>query len=285
MTSTALDAVIAILLVGAAIATLVGVTGSSAGVPAADPTLQTLATGTTAVNYTYPSETDADSPVAFEDTDRSASTRTSSGSYAELLARAALSTLAVDGQPVTGVGDGFRDAVDTVTASAIRPRTQVAVIWRPYPDAHLRARLVVGPTPPPDADLSAASTTVSSGFPAARSDARSAARTDGYTGVSRVLADRIVAGVFPPERTAVALRGGYPVAPIAAHRYYRFGAAYDVDLEEPVRERRPAAANERLAAAVADRIETDLRAQFDSPAAAARAIRTDRVHVVVRRWA
>lgn len=284
MTSTALDAVVAILVIGAAITTLVGTPGSSPGAPAADSTLETLATGTTAVNYTHSSEISTNSTVPFEDADRPGFRRTASGSYAGLLTRATVSTFAVDGRPVTAVGDDFRDAVDTATLSVIRPRTQVVVFWRPYPDAHLEATLTVGPTPPPDADLSAASTAVPSGIPTARRDARTAARTDGYAGVSGVLADRIVTGVFPPTRTRVALRGGYPVAALVVHRYGRFGDVYGVDLEEPISERRPADANERLSAAVADRIEDDLRSQFDTPETAARAVRVDRVSLVVRRW-
>lgn len=297
MTSTALDAIIAIIVIGAAITALVGAPESAAGASAAGPTLKTLETGTTAVTYTLtPQSTthattvsedvnvDVGSAETFEDTDGSGVRRTTSGSYAELLTRATLSTLVVEGRSVTAVGDDFRDAVTTATIPAIRPRTQVAVLWQPYPDTHLRATFTVGPTPPSDSDLSAASTAVPSGMPSARGDAQSAARTDGYAGVSRVLADRIVAGVFPVEQTSVALRGGYPVAPLVAHRYGRFGDAYEVDLEKPVSERRPADANDRLAAAVADRIESDLRAGFDSPEAAANAVRVDRVDLVVRRW-
>lgn len=284
MTSTALDAVIAILVIGTAITTLVATPVSVSPAPAAESTLETLATGTTAVNYTHSPETTTDSTVPFGDTGGPGFRRTTSGSHVELLTRATMSTFAADGRPVTAVGDDFREAVDTATIAVISPRTQVAVLWRPYPNAHLEATLTVGPTPPPDSDLSAASTAVSSGIPPARRDARAAARTDGYARVSRVLADRIVAGVFPPERTGMALRGGYPVAPLVAHRYDRFGDTYDVDLEEPISERRPADANDQLSVAVADRIETDLRAQFDTPAAAARAVRIDRVELVVRRW-
>lgn len=283
MTSTALDAVIAVLLIGTALTAVVGIPGQSAGVPPAGPTLQTLATATTTVSYTQSPETDATN--VFGNTDQPAIERTTGGSYAELLTQATVATLAVDGRSVTSDGDGFRRAVDSATRSLLPPRTQVAVRWRPYPDAHLGARLTVGPTPPRDADLSAASTSVPSGFPAAGTDARSAARADGYAGVSRVLADRIVTGLFPPEQTAASLRGGSPPAPLVVHRYRRFGGTYGADLRQPVSERRPASANRRLAAALAERIEADLRAQFDSPEAAARATTIDRVDLVVRRWA
>jgi hypothetical protein len=283
VTSTALDAVVAVLLIGAAIAALPGTPGPPASVPPAEPTLQTLLTATTTVGYAQSPETG--STGIFEDSARSVVERTSSGSYGELLTQAAIATLAVDGRPVTSDGDGFRHAVDGETRSLLPPRTQVAVRWRPYPDAHLGARLTVGPTPPRDADLSGASTSVPSGFPAAGAEARSAARADGYAGVSRVLADRIVAGLFPPGQTAAALQAGYPTAPLVAHRYGRFGDAYGVDLAQPVSDQRVSSANRRLAAALAERIETELRARFDSPEAAARVTTIDHVDLVVRRWA
>lgn len=289
MTSTALDAVVAILVVGAAITLLVGTQGTAGGPPDPDSTLQTLSTGTTTVEYDYSPARGAEpaSTVSGSESDSrwTASRRTASGSYAGLLVRATLSTLSIEDRPQSRPDSGdFRDAVRTETRAAIPPRTQVAVRWQPYPNAHVQARLTVGPTPPPDADLSAAFTSVSSGMSTARAEARTAARTEGYAGLSRVLADRIVAGVFPPRRTGAALRDGYPVAPAVARRYHRLGDAYGVDVEGPVRERRSAEANARLAGAVADRIEADLRAEFDTPEAAARAVRLDRVDLVVRRW-
>lgn len=282
MTSTALDAVVAVALIGAAMTVLVGIPGLSAGPPPAEPTLQTLVTATTTVSYTQAPE--AGPTGIFEEGQEPRVERTTSGSYAELLTQATVSGVAVDGQQVTADGDQFRRAVSVPTRSILPPQTQVVVHWRPYPDAHVSARLTVGPTPPRDADLSAASTAVPSSFSVDRADAKSAARVDGYAGVSRVLADRIVVGLFPPDQTAFALSGDSPTAPLVAHRYERFGDAYNANLTQPVSERRPEAANNRLAAAIADRIEADLRAQFDTPAAAARATTVHRVEFVVRRW-
>lgn len=261
---------------------LAGLPGLSTGPPPAEPSLQTLVTATTAVSYTQAPE--AGSTRVFEDGQEPRVERTTSGSYAELLTQATVSAVAVDGQQVTADGDAFRRAVGIATRSMLPSRTQVVVRWRPYPDAHVSAKLTVGPTPPRDADLSAASTSVSSAFSLARADAKSAARVDGYAGISRVLADRIVTSLFPPDQTASALSGGYPTAPLVAHRYERFGDAYDADLNQPVSERRPGAANNQLAAAIGDRIEADLRAQFDTPEAAARATTIHRVEFVVRRW-
>ncbi|ESS07596.1 MAG: hypothetical protein A07HB70_00137, partial [uncultured archaeon A07HB70] len=44
------------------------------------------------------------------------------------------------------------------------------------------------------------------------------------------------------------------------------------------------AANRRLAAALAARFERDMAARFESPGAAAAAVRVGEVRIVVRRW-
>ena len=290
MTSTATDAIVALVVIGAAIATLLTVGGPADAPADPDPTLETLTTGTTTVNYTLTPDPDA-SAVRFGSEDPRFDRR-ASGAFAELLAAGALTAISIDETPVSDADKGFQDAVSAAAESVLAPDTQVAVVWRPYPDAHLDARLTVGDTPPPDADVSTAATTVPSGMAAVEDDNQAegdtelhtAARADGYEGLSRLLADRIVTGLFPPERTRLALRSGGPPAGLTAHRYDQFGDAYGVDLREPVGAYRPMVANERLAAGMADRIETDLREQFDSPTAAARAVEADRVHVVVRRW-
>lgn len=288
MTSTAIDAIVALVVIGAAITTLLTVSGPAGGIADPGPTLETLTTGTTTVNYTLTPDPAASS-VEFG-TEEPEFDRVASGTYAELLAAGALATIAVDDNRVSDTDSEFRDTVATATQPILGANTQVAVVWRPYPGAHLDARLTVGDSPPPDADVSTAATTIPSGMSADQENEKTdtelhaAATAEGYEGVSRVVAERIVTGLFPPERTRLALRGGGPTAGLVAHRYDRFGDAYGADLREPVRAVRPTVANERLIDRVADRIEADLRERFDSPTEAARAVEVDRVHLVVRRW-
>jgi hypothetical protein len=180
---------------------------------------------------------------------------------------------------VTGVANASRSAVGAT-------QVQIVASWRPYPGAPVEGRVAVGSTPPADVSVRAAATTVPSGLPSARRDAVAAARVDGYTGVANVVADRVVDGLFPPEATALALgRPGTRPARIR-ERYEevadRTGA--DVAGPEPPTERAVRRANDRLAAALASRLEPDLRRSFETPTAAARATSVDGVTVVVRTW-
>lgn len=290
VTSTALDAALALLLVSAAVVTV-----STAGQPSfddaevatrADESLETLATATTAVNYTLApgAERPGETTVEFGRTSGPEFRRTAHGTYAELLARSALATLELDGERVTHTGADFRWAVEDATLATVASDVQVAAVWRPYPDPVVQSRLVVGATPPPGATVHAASLTVPSGYPAARERAVDAADSTGFEGVAQVVAARVVAGTFPPRQAAVALHGDYPVAPLVANRYARFAALAGTNVTVSVRAGDVRGANDALAAALADRIETDLRSRYKNPARAASDVRIDRVRIVVRVW-
>lgn len=300
MTSTVLDATLALLLISAAVATVLPTApadadGQMSGSARPERTLETLSTSTTEVNYTLaPGAARADeTPIRFERQRGPEFRRTAHGTYAGLLARSALSTLDVDGEAVTRTGTDFRASVraatlETLTASPPGHRrsaeVQVVAAWRPYPAAPVQSRLRVGPTPPPEATVRAASLTVPSGYPSTRERAVDAAERGGFAGIARVVAAGIVGGTFPPGTASFALHGDYPVAALVADRYYRFGALLGVDVREPIAEGDARGANEALTAALAPRIERDLRASYERPAAAARAVRMDRVRIAVRTW-
>lgn len=291
MTSTTLDVALCLLLVSAGALTL-----ATAERPpdAADPatarapaTVETLATTTDTVEYTLaPGAKRAnDSLVRFPVTEGPEFERARSGTAASLLAAATVEGVAVDGERLTRTHDGFRRRVRAAVARDVGPRVQVVAVWRPYPGAHVGARTVVGPSPPAGATVHAATLDVPIGVPGARPNATAAVEAgDGYAGVANVVAARLVAGLFPPRRADIALHGDYPVTALMRYRYRRAARLYGADLEADLAARDPSAANRKLADAVSRRVERDLRREFDSPAAAARAVRLDEVHVVVRTW-
>ena len=131
-----------------------------------------------------------------------------------------------------------------------------------------------------DATVHAATLAVDSGVPAARGPALAAADT-GYGGVADVVARRTVRGLFPPRRTRVALAGGAVDASVTRAAFARTASAYgsDTRLETGV-----TPATYDLTVAVSNRTRAELRDRFDTPRAAASAVRTDRVTVVVRTW-
>jgi hypothetical protein len=272
--STVVDVTLFVLLVSASVLSL-----STAGTTVLeDPTavgreeaaVETLATTTATVRYDLGTETRTGETVH----------RVRHGTLAELLGEAALAAVTVDGTRLSPYGDGFVGTVGEAVRPVLDGRMQVVATWTPYPGSSLRGRVTVGPSPPPDATVHAATLAVDSGVPAAREPALAAADT-GYRGVADVVARRTVHGLFPPRRTRVALDGGAVDANVTRAAFARTASAYgsDTRLETGV-----TPATYDLTVAVSNRTRAELRDRFDTPQAAASAVRTDRVTVVVRTW-
>jgi hypothetical protein len=268
--STVLDAALFCLLVTAAVATLTVPTAPPAGPPAdgtADGTARALSTTTATVTV------DAAGGRAH-------------GPPADLLARAARRSASLDGVSITPDGrfpERVAAAAHRVAAHRSH-RVRLRAVWRPYRNASLRGTVTAGPRPPADAEVDAATLTVPSGLPDLEARAGRAARADGYAGVARVLAAAVVRARFHPERMRVALYGPERVADAARARYRAFGDAVGEPVGGSPGSINATRTNRRLTAALAARIETDLRRRFDSPTAAAEALEADTVTVTVRTW-
>ncbi|AZH24957.1 DUF7284 family protein [Haloplanus aerogenes] len=284
MTSTVLDGLLCLLLVSAAVVTVTTATPQDpAGEGRAPDVAATLSTTTAAVNYTLTPRfetTSVDVPRTGGSFDR-----TAHGTLAELLARATVARITADGERLSHARDGFGRAVVRAVRGAIRANhTQITAVWRPYPASSIAGRLVIGSRPPPDRPVHAATVDVPSGFPAREQSIRRAARDRGVDGVADAVADGLVAGLFPPTRTRIAASSASPSAALVRHRYRRvanrFGAAPPTRLGDGGVD----AANDRLEAAVSERVQRDLRETNTSATAAANAVRLGRVRIVVRTW-
>ncbi|MEF8841628.1 MAG: hypothetical protein V5A62_08380 [Haloarculaceae archaeon] len=284
--STLADAAAFLLLVSIAVGTLAHPAVAPDRAPPAGASAERLSTVTANPNYSLAPGARAanESLVTFEQTEGPEFDRVAHGSVASLLADAAVGNATVGGRELTRTGDGFERAVRGAARDATTRRVRVRAVWTPYSGAAVRGVVAVGPRPPPDARVGVTTLAVDSGVPAARERARSAARTDGYEGVARVVARATVRGLFPPGELRLALRDDYPVSALARYRYLRAGRLLDADIRGPVRGVEPGRANERLSRALAVRIERDVRDRYETPAAAARAVRTGEVRIVVRRW-
>jgi hypothetical protein len=291
--SSVLDAALFALFVGGAIVTLTLPAAPAADEDRADAVADTLATTTAEVEYTLSPQPGGACArdVEFPWTDGLSFRRTAHGTLAEHLATAAVGSAAVDGQQVTHTYADFAGAVANATRNATRNRRQQVAVraeWEPYRDAPVRGDVTVGPTPPATADVHAATLTVDSEMPAVRADAQAAARNDSFEDVAQVVADGVVRGLFPPNATRHALLADYPVNRLTDHRYRRFGRLLGTDTGEFVavaaNRRDVTGANERLRRVLTDRLEADMRARFDDPRAAARAVSVGDVTVTVRTW-
>jgi hypothetical protein len=285
MTSVALDACLCLLLISAAGVTVTSVHPESADPDRADSVAETLAATTATVAYSLrpvPHGADGSSSTA-DDATNPEYERTAHGTLASLLARAAVRTVRIDGEALTETNAGFTAAVRTVVRERLPPRTQVTVSFRPYPGSHLGRELRIGPTPPPDADVHAATINPPSGVSALESPEETARQT-GFDGLGRRVASVLVEGLFPPEKARLALAGDAPVARLVRHRYARASATYSVDTREPIADGDVRTANGRLAEALADRITDEFSTRFATPTDAPNALRLDSVKIAVRTW-
>jgi hypothetical protein len=291
--SSVVDAALFALFVGGAILTLTIPAAPAPETDRADAVADTLGTATADLPYTLApgAARPCGRGVDFPWTSGPSYRRTAHGTIAEHLATAAVGTATVDGEPVSHTYDDFTAAVRNATRNASRNRHQrvaVRAVWAPYPGAPVHGQVDVGPTPPPSADVHAARLTVDSGMPATRRRALATARNGSYEAVARAVADGVVRGVFPPNATRQALFADYPVNRLVDARYRRFGRLLGTDTSKFVdvagNRRDVTGANDELRRVLAERLATDMRARFESPRAAARAVRVGDVAVVVRTW-
>jgi len=290
--SSVLDAALFALFVGGAIVTLTLPAAPAPSEDRADAVTDTVATTTADIEYTLaPGARQSADAVEFPWTAGPAFERTAHGTLAEHLATAAVGTVAVDGQQVTHTYDGLAARAVAETRNATRNRHQrvaVRAVWEPYPDAPLRGAVTAGPTPPPATDVHAATLTVDSGMPDTRSAALAAAENGSYGAVAATVADGVVRGFFPPNATRHALLADYPVNRLVDNRYRSFGRLVGTDTTPDVsiadNERDVTGANERVRAALADRLATDMRERFETPRAAARTVGVGDVRITVRTW-
>ncbi len=292
--NAAIDAVVALLLISAAVGVVV--TGSGAPGPdpnpgRADAVADALAATTAAVNYSLApgvrelNRSEAGTARQFHADDPELR-RTAHGSLAGLLARAATATsgVAVDGpeppdrEPLTRTRAGFRRAV----RDAVRARTgtgvRVDAVWRPYPGAPVGGRVGVGPEPPGEG-VHAATLAIPTGVEPVPGEA-----TATFGTLGRAVAARTVEVLVPQDAARITLRGDDPAAALLAHRYARLAAATNTSVAEPLATEDTAAANARLADALAPRMTGDLRSEYDRPDRAAEAVSVSSVQVVVRTW-
>lgn len=282
--NAAVDAAVCLLLVGAAV---FGVTTVSDPVETGDSTrtdaaAETLSTSTATVEYALRPGTGPvrGTSAAFPRRNGSEFRRTTHGTLAGLLARAAVDTAGFGNGSLTGSRDDFRRAVRGAVAGAFGTSSlRVDAAWRPYPGSTVGGRVGVGAEPPAAATVHAATLSVPSGVEPVPPTA-----TEDFETLSSVVAERTVEALVPPGTASLALRGDYPVSALTWHRYGRLGHELGVPVERDLRAENTTALNRRLADALAPAVESDLRDRFESPAAAAEAVEVHRVRVVVRTW-
>ena len=278
--STVLDVAVFLLLVSAAVAT---VTLPASPAPETDVGSVAGTLGTATADVAYPLSV----TVAFENgTETTISTgRRANGTVANLLADAAVSSARL-GPPDGNTGaTGYRRAVANRTRALLRwfeADIQVEARWRPYVGAPLSGNLTVGPAPPHSDRMVATLDVPAPVAPVEPSATRAAA--GGYESVATLVANATVRGLYPPRRMELAIHAGGLARGLAIRRYRRLLDGLETDVSRSLRTGAVDEVNRALAAALADVFATDMRGRYDTPAAAAAAVRAGRVRIVVRGW-
>lgn len=267
--STTVDVAVFLVLVSAAAVTVATVPQTRpVDGDAADETAFVVATATATVEYHAGTGRGAQNGSP-----RTTRVRTAHGSLAGLLADAAFATATVDGRPLTPGGARFERAV----RAAVRERlpgdgVEVVATWRPVRGSGVVGRTTVGPSPPPGADVAAA--TLSVGVPGRAEPSPNGTVRD----VAAAVARAVVRGRFPPAG------GGLREGHLARLRYRHAAEVLGADVDGPLRRGDAAAANRRLARPLTRQFATALRRRYDDPRAAAVTVSPGRVRVTVRRW-
>lgn len=311
--STVLDAALFLLLVSAAIGMLYAIPDPQVqGEPDPDVAAEgaaTLSTTLRTVEYV---------PGALEDTDH-AQNRTDRGPVAELLAETTVANAQFRGRNLTRAPNHEAAVRGATRRTLLRFPEDVAVQvrsrWRPLPGSGLRATVSVGPAPPADVDVHAATVAVpvdiavsaggaQSDWPASTSQVspgpepigehrsvrpgrseslQTVARRTGCSGLAHVLASRIVGTAFPPERTGLSTRVPGPQRAELDARYRTAATGLGLDREAIADHQSTRRRNEFLATALAPHLEAACEG-YDSPEAAAERAAPGTVLVSVRTW-
>lgn len=296
--STVFDVALFLLLVSAAVGVLYAAPepepadGRGADADDAAALATTLSASTTTVEYA----------PAFESAD--AAVRTDRGSIAELLAAATVADATVSGRPL-GPDEQYVDAVGNETRTTLAGvggagEVQLQTRWDPLPGADIGGATTIGPAPPLDADVHAATVSVplgtarDSGVAAKRWDESATvstnrtlvevARTDGCVALSTAIARRVVGHFFPPESVEATLRGDAAGRRQTATRYETFAAAVGADPDGVPLEDGPRDANAVLVEALADELEPVACDGYADPVTAAREAAPEAVTLVIRTW-
>jgi hypothetical protein len=247
--SSTLDVSVCLLLITASAVTLANAppTTDRESTPDADATLEVVATTTAWIDYSMPDGSRRKGEGVAELT---RSNWSAHGTLAGLLAATAISNASIHGQSVRA-GSSFQEAVDERTRQTIRRlggRMQLLVHWQPYPGSHVRGATAVGRSPPRSADVYAAHIFVPVESGVSHQRAVDAARRGGFERVAAIVTTATNRLLSTPLSRGYSPQGNHVTR---------------IETED---------------------VEADLRAGFDSPVEAARAVRVGRVRLTIRMW-
>ncbi len=267
--SSVVDVTVFLLLVSAAVATLTLVPDGDPEPVVVDERADLLASTTAEVEYTV-----------------RGSERRAHGTVASLLARGAVANASIDGRSLAPAHRRYVDEVRATTRRTLGPanRTQVLVRWVPYRGAPVQGRVRVGADPPPGRTVTVATLSVPAPSAPRGDQAETSARERGFRGVAAVAARATADALLPASRVPLPSGRISTASVVASQRFGTLAGATDASVEGPLSRGNVTAAHESVVVGLADRYEADMRERFETPEAAAKALRAGRVRITLRRW-
>jgi hypothetical protein len=269
--STVVDVSVFLLLVSAAAATLVFAPGPGPGSEpvAVDDRANLLASVTADPNYELRGRE-----------------RRAHGTVASLLARGTVANTSIAGHSLSGGRAEFLERVRAATRRTLgrENRTSVVARWTPYRGSPLRGTVRVGPEPPPGGDVTVATLTVPAPVASVGTRGAQRARTDGFDGVASLLARETAGAVLPRSRATLPAASDAPATTVTSDRFQGLAAATGVRVSGPLTRGDVAVAHRRAVRGLTETFAADLSARFETPEAAAAALRTGTVRITLRRW-
>lgn len=295
--NTVADVSLAIVLLTAAIALVAATPGDDkpdSEAIEADRTAEVASTATLAVPYSVEEVVaDMDRDPEYDEADLK---RASHGSVANLLADAAVASLADSDQHLTPLGRTYEAAIEGRFQTRFvgsNFETNVTAIYRPYDGAEIGGTATVGEPVPPDVEYSSAHLSVPSGIDPVETTAEARIEHEAdFEAVGTSIANALIEGYLPPLDAKRALERSGLERALTVYRYEQMAALVeDTDPEDrrvrrnlPRDSARPARINRYLATRLAAQIADDLQSRYESASAAAAETSTGEVTVVVRTW-
>ncbi|WP_436344929.1 DUF7284 family protein [Natronorubrum sp. FCH18a] len=265
--STVLDIALALLLITASVLVIgLYLNGDDdLEVDRADHTAETLSGSTVSVVYDVENVTNSshyDEPEGIESYER-----TMYGPAVGTIAEAAVVNAEFDGKQLILYADSFSESVAAHVESRLvgaNHQVYVTATWQPYDEASIHGNTTVGNQPPVTDDISAVTMSADSGMPTVDDEALADTyATEGADEAAELIAESIVEGYFPTERSQLALERQNLDRAIKSTHYLRMADIVGADLdrnEAPLArsEARADDANEELVDGLADLIADDL---------------------------
>lgn len=266
--STVLDIALALLLITASVLVIglyLNDEKDGLEVDRADHTAETLSGSTVSVVYDVGNVTNSshyDEPEGIESYER-----TMYGPAVGTIAEAAVVNAEFDGEQLILYADSFSESVAAHVESRLvgaNHQVYVTATWQPYDDASIHGNTTVGTQPPVTDDISAVTMSADSGMPTVDDEALADTyANEGADETAELIAESIVEGYFPTERSQLALERQNLDRAIKSTHYLRMADIVGADLdrnEAPLArsEARADDANEELVDGLADLIVEDL---------------------------